>query len=183
MMKNKDSFPLAQKMHRARGVQFQKFFIEMALLTAYLCGCANDSYRGALRATSSGSTSANYYQGIAYDYRSEQKNAISAEKRAAYWQKRGYNFDPHEISAEGMDTLAVHYTPLEWLEAANRARAAVAQDKAARKAEAKLEAVNAAAARKAQRENAANDSTRAVRTEPPRPIVPSAKPLPPLGQP
>lgn len=179
MTTNGHSFPFRQKVGRKHKVWVRISVLGLAALATGFFGCGRDVDREAFGSRSIGRVGGNTHG-------KPSAGLADPVKRAAHWQRSGYSFDPREISAESMDRYAANFTPSEWLNVLYLARAEVAQNKARRaaiKAQETLEATNAAAARKTQRKNATSDSTRAVPSELPRPIMPSTKPFPPLAQP
>ena len=178
-------------MENTNNIAFYRCFgpcvLGVAALTAFLCGCGNDFGRAANPPTCP-------------DYPTSSQKVAYNTKSAAYWKKRGYDFDPSEISGYMMSMLVGYYTPQRWAEfKAASARATVAGAAAARKAQKALEAANAAAAREAAkvwasqremeaanaaaaREAAKTWAARPTRT-PPKAMEPKANSYPPLVEP
>jgi hypothetical protein len=167
------------KMPRECRFHFLFWILAPTAISAFLCGCSNDIGRAAYRPAPY-SNPASIYRARAAEYATKEAKAAVAVKRAAYWKKRGYNFDPRELGVEGMDMIAAEWSPKGWDNfRANYYREEAARTAAARKAQKEFEAATAAATR------ATPPAPQKVETAPPpapiapiAPIAPRAKPLP-----
>jgi len=82
----------------------------LVLISAFLSGCGYTPVR-----TASGGTAGNPRGRVAGNPGRRNDPALSSA-RAAYWKKRGYDFDPRELSVAGMDMIAANWSPKGWLE-------------------------------------------------------------------
>ena len=166
-------------------------------LFGFCGGCARDVGRSTQRPVSSSNVS----------YKNKDQELSAKLARAGYWKKRGYNFDIHELTVNGMDMIAGAYSPQGWeLFRANYYREEAEKKAVQRKAQKELDQVTRqqeveaaselraeraaavaaeaeqAAAKKAER--AEKDRQKAETRKPvATPREPRAIPLPPLGQP
>lgn len=174
------------------------WLLPILTLFGFCGGCARDVARSTHHPVSSSNVS----------YKNKNQELSAKLARAAYWKKRGYNFDIHELSVNGMDMVAGEYSPQGW-EAfrANYYREEAEKEAIQRKAQKELDHVTreqeeeAASARRAERvaavaaeaeQAAAKKAERAAekerqKAEARKPVAtprePRAIPLPPLGQP
>jgi hypothetical protein len=128
------------------GVCFR--FFPFVALFGFCGGCARDVGRSTQRPVSSSNVS----------YKNKKQELSAKLARAAYWKKRGYNFDIHELTVNGMDMIAGAYSPQGWeLFRANYYREEAEKKAVQRKAQQELDQVSreqeeaAASARRAER--------------------------------
>lgn len=82
----------------------------LVLISAFLSGCGHTPVR-----TAPSGTASNHRGRVAGNPGKGNDPALGAA-RAAYWKKRGYDFDPRELSVAGMDMIAANWSPKGWLE-------------------------------------------------------------------